>query len=70
MDDEADVQLFPEPEEPVDILNIKRGIISALLVPLSEEEEEEKEQSSTMVGRCKPSQTRQEVPMRFYTATV
>lgn len=69
--DEADVQLFPEPEEPVNILNIKRGIISALLVPLSEEEgEEEKEQSSTMVGHCKPSQTRQEVPMRFYTATV
>lgn len=62
VDDEADVQLFPEEEEPVNILNIKRGIISALLVPLSEDEEE-KEQSSTMVGHCNPSHTRQEVPM-------
>lgn len=62
VDDEADVRLFPEEEEPVNILNVKRGIISALLVPLSEGEEE-KEQSSAMVGHCNPSQTRQELPM-------
>lgn len=33
-----DIKLFPEEEELVNILNIKRGIISALAVPLLEEE--------------------------------
>ncbi|KAI1897325.1 hypothetical protein AGOR_G00082150 [Albula goreensis] len=32
------VSLFPEEDEPINILNIKRGIISALLVPVLEEE--------------------------------
>lgn len=49
MDHEANVQLFPEEEELVNILNIKRGIISALLLPLSEEQEDEK-RSSIMVS--------------------
>ena len=32
------VQLYPEDDEPVNILNIKRGIVSALIVPVMEEE--------------------------------
>lgn len=35
---EADVKLYPEADEPVNILNIKRGIVSALMVPMVEEE--------------------------------
>lgn len=35
---EADVKLYPEADEPVNILNIKRGIISSLMVPMVEEE--------------------------------
>lgn len=35
---EADVKLYPEDDEPVNILNIKRGIVSALMVPMIEEE--------------------------------
>ncbi|KAL2082664.1 hypothetical protein ACEWY4_022482 [Coilia grayii] len=34
---ETEVKLFPEQDEPTDILNIKRGIISALMVPVLEE---------------------------------
>lgn len=33
-----DIQLFPEDDEPVNILNIKRGLISALAVPVLEED--------------------------------
>lgn len=32
------VELYPEEDEPVNILNIKRGIVSALIVPVMEEE--------------------------------
>ncbi|KAF3844294.1 hypothetical protein F7725_007457 [Dissostichus mawsoni] len=32
------VQLYPETDEPVNILNIKRGIVSALMVPVIEDE--------------------------------
>uniref|UniRef100_A0A3B5BN20 Vitellogenin domain-containing protein n=1 Tax=Stegastes partitus TaxID=144197 RepID=A0A3B5BN20_9TELE len=35
---QTDVRLYPEDDEPVNILNIKRGIVSALLVPVMEEE--------------------------------
>lgn len=38
VDGQTDVKLFPEEDEPVNILNIKRGIVSALLVPGVEEE--------------------------------
>ncbi|KAG7510147.1 apolipoprotein B-100 [Solea senegalensis] len=34
VDDAAHVQLYPETDEPVNILNIKRGIVSALVVPV------------------------------------
>ncbi|XP_061600428.1 apolipoprotein B-100 [Cololabis saira] len=37
VDSDNHVHLFPETDEPVNILNIKRGIISALLVPHLEE---------------------------------
>lgn len=40
------IQLYPEADEPVNILNIKRGIISALLAPATEED------SSVMVSLC------------------
>lgn len=32
------VELYPEDDEPVNILNVKRGIVSALIVPVMEEE--------------------------------
>lgn len=35
----TNVQLYPESDEPVNILNIKRGIISALVVPVMEDEQ-------------------------------
>lgn len=37
VDDNSDIQLFPETDEAVKILNIKRGIISALMVPMKDE---------------------------------
>lgn len=39
---ESDVQLFPEEDEPTNILNIKRGIVSALMVPSLEEDKNNK----------------------------
>lgn len=48
IEDTTNVQLYPEEEEPVNILNIKRGIISAFMAPVIEEE-----QSSLMVSNCK-----------------
>ena len=39
------VRLYPETGEPVNILNIKRGIISAVLVPVMEDS-----QNSLMVS--------------------
>lgn len=63
MDDEGGIQLYPEEEEPVNLLNIKRGIISALLVPVSEEEEK----SSTVVSHCKRGPAWQEI-QRINTA--
>ncbi|XP_012724535.2 apolipoprotein B-100 isoform X1 [Fundulus heteroclitus] len=46
----ADVKLFPEDDEPVNILNVKRGIISALMVP--EKEQEETKDMPTVHGVC------------------
>lgn len=45
MEDVTTVQLYPETDEPVNIVNIKRGIVSALVVPVMEDE-----QNSLMVG--------------------
>uniref|UniRef100_A0A672I0G0 Apolipoprotein Ba n=1 Tax=Salarias fasciatus TaxID=181472 RepID=A0A672I0G0_SALFA len=53
VEDMTSVKLFPEPDEPVNILNIKRGIISALLVPILEEEQERL--MSTVHGQCSTS---------------
>lgn len=39
---QTDVRLYPEDDEPVNILNIKRGIVSALIVPVMEEEKNNK----------------------------
>ncbi|KAI4802408.1 hypothetical protein KUCAC02_020245 [Chaenocephalus aceratus] len=44
------VQLYPEDDEPVNILNIKRGIVSALIVPVMEEEKNK--QMATIHGMC------------------
>uniref|UniRef100_UPI0037E98079 apolipoprotein B-100-like n=1 Tax=Semicossyphus pulcher TaxID=241346 RepID=UPI0037E98079 len=44
------VKLFPEDDEPVNILNIKRGIVSSLIVPVMEEERNKK--MSTVHGVC------------------
>ncbi|XP_023122791.2 apolipoprotein B-100-like [Amphiprion ocellaris] len=47
---QTDVKLFPEDDEPVNILNIKRGIVSALLVPVMEEEKNK--EMPTVHGVC------------------
>ncbi|KAF1376723.1 hypothetical protein PFLUV_G00214430 [Perca fluviatilis] len=47
---QTDVSLYPEDDEPVNILNIKRGIVSALIVPVMEEEKNNK--MSTVHGVC------------------
>ncbi|XP_038560849.1 apolipoprotein B-100-like [Micropterus salmoides] len=47
---QTDVKLYPEDDEPVNILNIKRGIVSALIVPVMEEEMNKK--MSTVHGVC------------------
>ncbi|TMS12086.1 Apolipoprotein B-100 [Larimichthys crocea] len=39
---QTEVKLYPEEDEPVNILNIKRGIVSALIVPVMEEERNKK----------------------------
>uniref|UniRef100_A0A3B3V3X4 Vitellogenin domain-containing protein n=1 Tax=Poecilia latipinna TaxID=48699 RepID=A0A3B3V3X4_9TELE len=46
----TDVKLFPEEGEPVNILNIKRGIISTLMVP--EINKEETKEMPTVHGVC------------------
>ncbi|KAG7460569.1 hypothetical protein MATL_G00200170 [Megalops atlanticus] len=47
---DSKVSLFPEADEPTNILNIKRGIISALLVPVMEEEKNSN--MATLHGLC------------------
>ncbi|XP_064809610.1 apolipoprotein B-100 isoform X1 [Oncorhynchus masou masou] len=48
------IRLYPEPDEPVNILNIKRGIISALNVPVMEESNNI---MNTVHGLCKTDYT-------------
>lgn len=38
VEEDVEVRLYPEADEPVNILNIKRGIVSTLIVPMIEEE--------------------------------
>lgn len=47
VDSETRVQVYPEADEAVNILNIKRGIVSAFMVPIME-----KEQSRLVVSVC------------------
>lgn len=35
----TDVQLYPKADELINILNVKRGIISALVVPMIEDQQ-------------------------------
>uniref|UniRef100_A0A3Q3AEQ2 Vitellogenin domain-containing protein n=1 Tax=Kryptolebias marmoratus TaxID=37003 RepID=A0A3Q3AEQ2_KRYMA len=46
------VQVYPKTDEPVNILNIKRGIVSAFMVPMVEEDQSRLMVSSTVHGRC------------------
>uniref|UniRef100_A0A4W4GAX0 Vitellogenin domain-containing protein n=1 Tax=Electrophorus electricus TaxID=8005 RepID=A0A4W4GAX0_ELEEL len=46
----TNVSIFPEKDEPENIVNVKRGIISALLVPVTEEEHNRK--MVTIHGLC------------------
>lgn len=50
--DGTKVKLYPEEEEPLNVLNLKRGIISALLVPT---ETVENVKTIPMVGLLKAS---------------
>ncbi|XP_041832055.1 apolipoprotein B-100-like [Melanotaenia boesemani] len=47
---QTNVKLYPEDDEPVNILNIKRGIVSALMVP--DMDEKENKQMPTVHGVC------------------
>ncbi|KAJ7988062.1 hypothetical protein DPEC_G00319740 [Dallia pectoralis] len=47
---QTDVQLFPEGDETTTILNIKRGIVSTLIVPALEDEKNE--EMATLHGVC------------------
>uniref|UniRef100_A0AAY4CBI6 Vitellogenin domain-containing protein n=1 Tax=Denticeps clupeoides TaxID=299321 RepID=A0AAY4CBI6_9TELE len=51
VDGENEVKLYPEKNEPTNILNIKRGIISALLVP-NLEGNNKRMVSATIYGSC------------------
>ncbi|XP_030645296.1 apolipoprotein B-100 [Chanos chanos] len=55
VEDVTTVSIFPEKDEPENILNVKRGIISALLVPVMEEHDNRK--MSTIHGVCKTDVT-------------
>ncbi|KAL8172936.1 UNVERIFIED_CONTAM: hypothetical protein K2H54_034126, partial [Gekko kuhli] len=46
------VQLYPEESEPVHILNLKRGIISALIVPMETEDNVRTLSMDTVYGQC------------------
>uniref|UniRef100_A0A667YKX4 Apolipoprotein B n=1 Tax=Myripristis murdjan TaxID=586833 RepID=A0A667YKX4_9TELE len=50
VDQITNVKLYPEPDEPVNILNIKRGIVSALMMPIMEDEQSSL--MSTVHGEC------------------
>lgn len=52
VDEKNNVKLFPEDDEPIDILNIKRGLISALAVPVLEEEQNKKMVSHSVFMHC------------------
>ncbi|XP_067274420.1 apolipoprotein B-100-like isoform X1 [Pseudorasbora parva] len=57
-----DIKLFPEEDERINILNIKRGIISALAVPVLEEDRNK--HMPTIYGLCKTDyvvNTREEI---------
>ncbi|XP_048831185.1 apolipoprotein B-100 [Brienomyrus brachyistius] len=49
----TEVKLNTDQSEPANILNIKRGIISALMAPVEEEEEENPKYMATLHGLCK-----------------
>ncbi|XP_051954733.1 apolipoprotein Bb, tandem duplicate 1 [Xyrauchen texanus] len=51
VEEDNEIKLFPEDDEPVNILNIKRGLISALAVPVLEEDRNNK--MPTIYGLCK-----------------
>uniref|UniRef100_A0A452GGR4 Vitellogenin domain-containing protein n=1 Tax=Gopherus agassizii TaxID=38772 RepID=A0A452GGR4_9SAUR len=46
------VQLYSEKDEPMNILNIKRGIISALMVPMETEDNLKTISMDTIYGKC------------------
>ncbi|KAH0621946.1 hypothetical protein JD844_023712 [Phrynosoma platyrhinos] len=50
--DGNEVQLYPEDGEPTHILNIKRGIISALIVPTEPEADAQTLTMDTVYGKC------------------
>ncbi|XP_009699765.1 PREDICTED: apolipoprotein B-100-like, partial [Cariama cristata] len=46
------VKLYPEKDEPLNVLNLKRGIISALLVPTETTENVKTISMDTVYGKC------------------
>ncbi|OPJ73626.1 apolipoprotein B-100 [Patagioenas fasciata monilis] len=50
--DETKVKLYPEKDEPLNVLNLKRGIISALLVPTETVENVKTISMDTVYGKC------------------
>ncbi|XP_064304195.1 apolipoprotein B-100 isoform X1 [Phalacrocorax carbo] len=52
LQDGTKVKLYPEKDEPLNVLNLKRGIISALLVPAETVENVKSISMDTVYGRC------------------
>ncbi|KAM6123152.1 LOW QUALITY PROTEIN: apolipoprotein B-100 [Pterocles gutturalis] len=50
--DGTKVKLYPEKDEPLNVLNLKRGIISALLVPTETVEDVKTISMDTVYGKC------------------
>ncbi|NXP50758.1 APOB protein, partial [Heliornis fulica] len=50
--DGSNVKLYPEKDEPLNVLNLKRGIISALLVPTETVENVKTISMDTVYGKC------------------
>ncbi|XP_068017431.1 apolipoprotein B-100 isoform X2 [Melanerpes formicivorus] len=50
--DATNVKLYPDEDEPLNVLNLKRGIISALLVPAETVEDVKTLSMNTVYGKC------------------
>lgn len=53
VDGQNRVKLYPEDDEPINILNVKRGVVSTLMVPVMEEDKND--DMVNILTRAQPS---------------